>query len=333
MLGHPQGQPGGDAEQQQPPGPGGGGLQAVGNPARVRRVKIHGEWGVPRARVVERHRPAPTLEDPVPYAAAEDRYDTMPYRRCGRSGLKLPARLAGPVAQLRRRPPARDPAGDPAPRLRPRRHPLRPREQLRPALRLGRRRTSAGSSPRTSGPTATSSSSRPRRAGTCGPARTASAGRASTCSRASTRACSAWALDYVDIFYSHRPDPDTPLEETMGALADGGAAGQGALRRHLVLLARAHRARRRAILRRARDAAADPPAVATRCSTAGSRTALLDTLDEVGAGCDRVLPARAGHAHRPLPRRHPRGLAGGAGGSSLSSDRSGRGEPRRRSAR
>lgn len=27
-------------------------------------------------------------------------------------------------------------------------------------------------------------------------------------------------LDYVDIFYSHRPDPDTPLEETMQALVD-----------------------------------------------------------------------------------------------------------------
>ena len=26
-------------------------------------------------------------------------------------------------------------------------------------------------------------------------------------------------LEYVDIFYHHRPDPDTPLEETMGALA------------------------------------------------------------------------------------------------------------------
>jgi L-glyceraldehyde 3-phosphate reductase len=26
-------------------------------------------------------------------------------------------------------------------------------------------------------------------------------------------------LDYVDIFYSHRPDPETPLDETMGALA------------------------------------------------------------------------------------------------------------------
>ncbi|MFT4123248.1 MAG: aldo/keto reductase [Microbacteriaceae bacterium] len=26
-------------------------------------------------------------------------------------------------------------------------------------------------------------------------------------------------LDHVDVFYSHRPDPDTPVEETMGALA------------------------------------------------------------------------------------------------------------------
>ena len=25
-------------------------------------------------------------------------------------------------------------------------------------------------------------------------------------------------VDYVDIFYHHRPDPDTPIEETMGAL-------------------------------------------------------------------------------------------------------------------
>jgi L-glyceraldehyde 3-phosphate reductase len=26
-------------------------------------------------------------------------------------------------------------------------------------------------------------------------------------------------IEYVDVFYSHRPDPETPLEETMGALA------------------------------------------------------------------------------------------------------------------
>jgi L-glyceraldehyde 3-phosphate reductase len=33
-------------------------------------------------------------------------------------------------------------------------------------------------------------------------------------------------LDYVDIFYSHRPDPDTPLEETMGALAQAVRQGK-----------------------------------------------------------------------------------------------------------
>ncbi len=33
-------------------------------------------------------------------------------------------------------------------------------------------------------------------------------------------------LDYVDIFYSHRPDPETPLEETMGALATAVQSGK-----------------------------------------------------------------------------------------------------------
>jgi L-glyceraldehyde 3-phosphate reductase len=33
-------------------------------------------------------------------------------------------------------------------------------------------------------------------------------------------------LDYVDIFYHHRPDPDTPLEETMGALAHAVRSGK-----------------------------------------------------------------------------------------------------------
>jgi L-glyceraldehyde 3-phosphate reductase len=33
-------------------------------------------------------------------------------------------------------------------------------------------------------------------------------------------------LDYVDIFYSHRYDPDTPLEETMGALDSAVRAGK-----------------------------------------------------------------------------------------------------------
>lgn len=33
-------------------------------------------------------------------------------------------------------------------------------------------------------------------------------------------------LDYVDVFYSHRPDPNTPIEETMGALATAVTSGR-----------------------------------------------------------------------------------------------------------
>ena len=33
-------------------------------------------------------------------------------------------------------------------------------------------------------------------------------------------------LDYVDIFYHHRMDPNTPLEETMGALATAVQSGK-----------------------------------------------------------------------------------------------------------
>jgi L-glyceraldehyde 3-phosphate reductase len=33
-------------------------------------------------------------------------------------------------------------------------------------------------------------------------------------------------LDYVDIFYSHRPDPDTPIEETMSALDQAVRSGR-----------------------------------------------------------------------------------------------------------
>ena len=57
-----------------------------------------------------------------------------------------------------------------------------------------------------------------------------------------------WAgsgLEYVDIFYSHRPDPDTPLEETMGALDTAVRQGKALYAGHLVLLAANGRARRR----------------------------------------------------------------------------------------
>ena len=36
-------------------------------------------------------------------------------------------------------------------------------------------------------------------------------------------------LDYVDIFYHHRPDPETPIEETMDALAGIVRQGKGSM--------------------------------------------------------------------------------------------------------
>ena len=58
-------------------------------------------------------------------------------------------------------------------------------------------------------------------------------------------------LDYVDIFYSHRFDPETPLEETMGALHTRGSQRQQALYvRNFILPRRRRHGEAAAILRR-----------------------------------------------------------------------------------
>ena len=64
----------------------------------------------------------------------------------------------------------------------------------------------------------TSSSSRPRPAIPCGTAPTAKWGSKKHLISSLDQSLSRLGLDYVDIFYSHRFDPDTPLEETMSAL-------------------------------------------------------------------------------------------------------------------
>ena len=51
-------------------------------------------------------------------------------------------------------------------------------------------------------------------------------GSGSTCSSSLDASLKRMGVDYVDIFYSHRFDPDTPLEETMGALASAVQQGK-----------------------------------------------------------------------------------------------------------
>ena len=99
---------------------------------------------------------------------------------------------------------------------------------------------------------------------------------------ASTRACSGWASTTSTSSTRTASTPRRRCEETMGALDTAVRAGQGALRRHLLLRPRADRARRRAILRELGHAAADPPAV------------LLDAqpLDR-GRSCSTCSSARA----------------------------------------
>ncbi len=115
-------------------------------------------------------------------------------------------------------------------------------------------------------------------------------------------------LDYVDIFYSHRADPDTPLEETMGALHTAVASRPRAVRRDLVLLAGADQAGRRDPGGDG-DAAADPPAVVLDAQSLG-RGRAAGHPRRAGRRLHRVLPAGPGHAHRPVPRRDSGGLPG-----------------------
>lgn len=75
-----------------------------------------------------------------------------------------------------------------------------------------------------------------------------------------TRACSGWGLDYVDIFYSHRVDENTPMEETAAALAQAVQSGKAFVCRYLLLFAGTNAANGRTFAR-LEDPAAYSPAV------------------------------------------------------------------------
>ena len=117
-------------------------------------------------------------------------------------------------------------------------------------------------------------------------------------------------LDYVDIFYSHRADPETPLEETMGALDTAVRQGKA-----LYVGISSYSARRtEEAVRdpaRPRHPAADPPAVLLDAQPL-DRGRPARRARPRGRRVHRLLAARPGHADRPLPRRDPGGLARGA---------------------
>jgi L-glyceraldehyde 3-phosphate reductase len=153
----------------------------------------------------------------VPYRAADDRYDSMPYRRCGRSGLQLPAISLGLWQNF---------GSD---------RPLEiGRAVLRRAFDLGVTHFDLANN---YGPPYGSAEEnfgrlmekdlRPYRdeliistkAGyDMWPGPYGDWGSRKYLLASLDQSLRRMGLDYVDIFYSHRADPETPLEETMGAL-------------------------------------------------------------------------------------------------------------------
>jgi L-glyceraldehyde 3-phosphate reductase len=99
-------------------------------------------------------------------------------------------------------------------------------------------------------------------------------------------------LDYVDIFYSHRFDPDTPLEETMGALDT--AVRQGKALYVGISSYSADKTRRAAAIL---DELGTPLLIHQPSYSMLNRwieEELLDTLEELGVGCIGFSPLAQG---------------------------------------
>ena len=100
-------------------------------------------------------------------------------------------------------------------------------------------------------------------------------------------------VDYVDVFYSHRPDPDTPLEETMGALDAVVRAGK-ALYVGISNYTAGQTARAAAILADLGTPLRLHQPSYSMLNRAIEHDRLLDTLGEVGAGCIAFSPLQQG---------------------------------------
>jgi L-glyceraldehyde 3-phosphate reductase len=100
-------------------------------------------------------------------------------------------------------------------------------------------------------------------------------------------------LDYVDIFYSHRFDPDTPLEETMGALDTAVRSGR-ALYAGISSYSAARTAEAAAILRELGTPLLIHQPSYSMINRWIEEQGLLDTLAQEGVGCIAFSPLAQG---------------------------------------
>ena len=226
-----------------------------------------------------------------PYVAAGERYDAMPYRRCGRSGLKLPAISLGLWHNF---------GAD---------RPLETsRAILRRAFDLGITHFDLANN---YGPPYGSAEAafgrvldldlRPYRdelvistkAGwDMWPGPYGEFGSRKYLLASLDQSLSRMGLDYVDVFYSHRPDPETPLEETMGALAS--AVQQGKALYVGISSYSPDRTREAASILRSMGVPLLIHQPSYSLVNRWIEQGLLDALEDVGSGCITFSPLAQG---------------------------------------
>jgi L-glyceraldehyde 3-phosphate reductase len=228
----------------------------------------------------------------VTYTPAQDRYDSMTYRRAGRSGLKLPAISLGLWHNF----------GDTRPLD-------RQRDIVRRAFDLGVTHFDQANN---SGPPPGSAESNFGRllATDLKPYRDEIVvstkagyhmwegpygewGSRKYLVSSLDQSLRRLGLDYVDIFYHHRPDPDTELEETMSAL-DAVVRSGKALYVGISNYSAAQTARAATILRELGTPLLIHQPSYSILNRWIEKDSLLDTLASEGAGCIAFSPLQQG---------------------------------------
>ncbi|MET8277247.1 L-glyceraldehyde 3-phosphate reductase [Micromonospora sp. NPDC005174] len=228
----------------------------------------------------------------VTYLAAEDRYDTMTYRRSGRSGLRLPAVSLGLWHNFG-----------------PDRPYERQRDIVRRAFDLGVTHFDLannygpppGSAEENFGRMLATDLKAYRdelvissKAGyLMWPGPYGEWGSRKNLISSLDQSLGRMGLDYVDIFYSHRFDPDTPLEETMGAL-DAIVRSGKALYVGISNYNSEQTAKAAAILRELGTPLLINQPSYSMLNRWTEDDGLLDTLEQVGAGCIAYSPLAQG---------------------------------------